>query len=63
MGLRKSSGFLEFKQLQLHDFEQFHKMIEKGTIVCPTLGHHHLFLSGFFSVRTITNLQRLRWLN
>ena len=35
MGLRKSSGFLEFKQLQLHDFEQFHKMIEKGTIVCP----------------------------
>ena len=35
MGLRKSSGFLEFKQLQLHDFEQFHEMIEKGTIVCP----------------------------
>ena len=35
MGLRKSSGFLEFKQLQLHDFEQFHEMIENGAVVCP----------------------------
>ena len=35
MSILKNSEFVEFKQLQLHDFEQFHEMIEKGTIVCP----------------------------
>ena len=31
----KNSEFVEFKKLQLHDFEQFHAMIKNGTIVCP----------------------------
>ena len=35
MSSLKNSEFVEFKQLNLHDFEQFHAMIENGAIVCP----------------------------
>ena len=31
----ENSDDIEFEKLCLRDFEQFHKMIEQGTIICP----------------------------
>jgi hypothetical protein len=31
----ENSEDIEFRKLGLRDFEQFHRMIEQGTIICP----------------------------